>query len=363
MTADEPRPTCYTGGNRSTWFAVTSSIKGLAQIRVDGGYPGTLRTMALYTGSTMADLIQRACDSSQPTILEALTSLRAGSVVYAQVIADGPFTIRATMYPTPMIDSFADAEELTMGYTSNGVWTSEGGTVEAHEPLQCGGARTSWLRFVPPRSTTVTFMTLSSPNDVLGVYRGSALTDLQLLGCGTTNSYQVAGTLTTAFETRLTTVVERGATYYVQVGVRAGNGGVVVLSVSDRGPVPNDAPESAAPLGEDVTQLGTTMGAFTTPLSATCPYSFGTVWYLITPRAAGTLHVTMVSMPSAAHRNFNFAPAIAIHRADTRELLTCAQDTAAFVEQAAVVEAGRSYLIAAMSAGWPGEYRLHWAVR
>lgn len=360
MASDEPIPTCYPAAMRTTWFAVRSTIAGVLQVITYADEFDLLATV-MYRGSSFADLAQLDCASNpQPYSLGVMAHLNAGETVFVQVVADGAFNVRGTMYPSFVTDMFASAEQLTLGYTSYG-WTTEQGTVEPGEPLACGGTRTAWLKFAPEHTTAMTFMTLATPdNDVLALYRGSSLDTLQLVGCGAVNTYQMSGTLNLAHEMRLATTVERGVTYYVQIAARQGLGGPFVMSVDQRLPVANDSPESALQLSQNGNFVQTTVGAFTRPLAWMCPYQFGTVWYRITPTTTGTLDVTADSMPTTAHRNF--APALAIHRADTGELLTCAQDALA-VTQSVSVQAGTSYLIAAMSVGFPGDYRLHWAIR
>jgi hypothetical protein len=344
---------------RSTWFAVRSTIAGVLQV-ITYADEGDLLATALYRGSTFSDLVQVDCASDpQPFSLGGFAQMNGGDLIFVQVIADGAFSIRGTMYPSFMTDMFASAQQLTMGYTSNG-WTTENGTLEPGEPLSCGGTRTLWLKFVPDHTTVVTFMMLSTPNDVFALYRGSSLGNLQLVGCADVNTYQVAGSFDTRHETRLTSTVERGVTYYIQIAVTQGLGGGFAMSVEDRFAVANDSPGSAEQLSQDGTILRTTVGAFTRPISFMCPYQFGTVWYRFTPEVSGTLEVTMASQPTLARRNF--APAFAIHRGDTGELLACAQDNTITVSQSVPVQVGAEYLIAAMSAGFPGDYRLHWAV-
>jgi hypothetical protein len=125
--------------------------------------------------------------------------------------------------------------------------------------------------------------------------------------------------------------------------------------------VPNDSPATAIALSQNHSVNATTVGAFTRPLTSNCPYVRETVWYLVTPLSSGVLEVTVDSKPTEARGNF--IPAVAIHRADTGELLGCEYGTTSTVMQTAPVEAGTSYLINVMSAGFPGDFRMHWAVR
>src|SRR2546421_2525467 len=56
ITPGEPIPSCYVAGANSAWYKVTTSIKGFMQSVVDGGFPGDLRTIALYRGTPFTAL-------------------------------------------------------------------------------------------------------------------------------------------------------------------------------------------------------------------------------------------------------------------------------------------------------------------
>src|SRR5438093_6980698 len=65
----EPLPSCYIGGTGSAWYEVTTSIKGFMQSFVDGGFPGDLRTIALYRGTPFPGITELRSASDQPTIM------------------------------------------------------------------------------------------------------------------------------------------------------------------------------------------------------------------------------------------------------------------------------------------------------
>ena len=92
-----------------------------------------------------------------------------------------------------------------------------------------------------------------------------------------------------------------------------------------------------------------------------CPYQFSSVWYLIVPATAGNLEVSIDSKRTEGF--WNFAPTVAIHRADTGATLACAENSIFNVTQTVPVEAGISYLVAVGAVNRPGDYRLHWAVK
>ena len=360
MAADEPRSSCYASGTKSAWYRITTNVKGQMAARLLD-YTG-VDSIALYQGTSFADVVELGCVSYvAPTTTMPQPYVRAGDSLYLQVIADGTYTVSALIGPTPFIDNFVDAEDLEFGYMNFQQWTTANTTVEPGEPLLCGGARTAWLRFTPAQSGPVTFMTLGDLNDVLALYRGSTLADLQLMVCGESNLYTMSGDVGPRYETRLTATLTRDVTYYVQVAATQGDGSLITTMLSSGLPVQNDSPATAIALSQNHTVNGTTVSAFTRPLVSSCPYTFGTVWYRVTPLSTGVLEVTVDSKPTEARGNF--IPAVAIHRADTGELLGCQYGTTSTVMQTAPVEAGISYLINVMSAGFPGDFRMHWAVR
>lgn len=271
-----------------------------------------------------------------------------------------PYWVSALIGPTRFIDNFADAEDLSIGFLNFGGWTTENATVEPAEPLPCGGARTAWLKYVPDQAGTVTFESMDSwYNDVLALYRGSTLGDLQLVACGEVNRY-LDWDQTTRIETRLTADVVKGATYYLQIGATLGPGGYILPLLSRGAPPTSDSPATAVVLDETHHSVNaTTVGAFTRPIGPPCGI-FETVWYRVTAQTAGTLEV---AVDTKATGSYLYAPALAIHRADTGELLACGNDTSANVTKTAPAEAGVSYLIAVQSAGHPGDFRMHWEVK
>src|SRR5438477_1928461 len=357
MSSNEPRPSCYSSGTNSAWYQITTSVKGQMGARLLN-YTG-VHSIALYRGTSFADVVELSCLAFPPTTTDFLQPImRAGDSLYLQVIADGTYLVSAVIGPTRFIDDFADAEDLSLGFLNFGGWTTENATVQPGEPLPCGGARTAWLKYVPLQSGTVTFTMMDGLNDVLGLYRGTILANLQLIRCGASNMYQQFD-LTTRIETRVTADVEKGVTYYVQIGATQGSGSFILPLLSPGVPPANDSSASALELSQNHSVNATTIGAFTRWLATNCGI-WETVWYRITPQTSGTLAVTVDNKSTGSG---NFAPAVAIHRADTGALLACGSDTNATVTESTPVDAGTPYLIDVMSAGYPGDFRMHWEVK
>jgi hypothetical protein len=358
MTASEPRPSCYGSGARSAWYRITATLKGRMAARVMD-YTG-IHSVALYRGSSFADAVELGCLSYEPLVSGDFVQpvMRAGESLYLQVIADGTYWVSAEIWPTPFVDNFADAEDLPLGFSNFGGWTAENATVELGEPLPCGGARTAWLKYVPDQTSTVTFTMMDGLNDVLALYRGSSFGDLVLMGCGVVNTFQRFD-LSMRVETRLTADVVKGSTYYLQIGATQGPGSFILPLVSRGLPPTNDSVTTAIDLSQNHSVNGTTVAAFTRWLANNCGI-WETAWYRVTPLTSGTLEVTAENKPTGSYM---YAPALAIHRADTGELLACGADTNASVTYRVPATAGTSYLIAVLAAGHPGDFRMHWEVK
>ena len=352
MDASEPRPTCYHGGTNSAWYRITSSIKGQVSVRLMD-YTD-VHSIALYRGTSFADLVELGCyqfpavGGSFPEPL-----VRAGDSLYFQVVADGHYWVSAIVGPSPFIDGVADAEDLSLGFLGFG-WTTERLTVDTGEPLCAPAVATGWLKYVPAQSGAVTLQNFGGLyNDVLAVYQRMTLSDLQLLACGQVNRY-TDWDLLTRIETRVTVDVVKGRPYYVQIGASSRPGGWFAPLLS-RGTAPsNDSATTASFLDETHHSVnGTTVGAFTHAI-APCG-SYQTVWYRVTAQTTGTLEV---SIDTKATGSPLYMPALAIHRADTGELLACGNDTAANVTFRVPAQAGVSYLVAVQTTGHPGDFRL-----
>jgi hypothetical protein len=361
MTTDEPRPSCYHGGARSAWYRITTSIKGEVAARLNNYRDTDIHSIALYRGTSFSDVVELGCFQFPPmggSFTQPL--LRAGESVYFQVIADGAYYVSAMVLPSPFIDGLGDAEDLPLGFIGFGTWSTEGLTVDAGEPLPCGPAvATGWLKYVPDQTGTVTIEILAGLyNDVLALYQGTSLADLQLLGCGEVNRYTDWDQLM-RIETRVSASVIKGVTYYVQVGATSSPGGSFDPLVARGAPPANDSAATAIFLDETHHSVNaTTVGALTHRATECGLYQ--TVWYRVVAPTSGTLEV---SIDTKATGSYLYMPTGIIHRMDTGELLACAGDTSANVTLHVSAQAGASYLIAVATAGHPGDFRMHWEVK
>jgi len=109
MTPDEPRSGCYGSGTKSAWYRITTTVKGRMGTRLEN-YTGSIDSIALYQGSSFADVVELGCVSYvAPTTEFPQPIMRAGDSLYLQVIADGTYSVMALIVPTPFIDNFVDA--------------------------------------------------------------------------------------------------------------------------------------------------------------------------------------------------------------------------------------------------------------
>jgi len=360
IASGEPLPSCFPAATSTRWLSVSSELPGLVDVRAYADEELGVQALALYRGGTFADVVELGCATNpQPFSVGVTAHINAGETLYAQVVATGSYTGSATVYQSAGWDTFATAEELGVGYEA-GWWSTDAATVEPHEPLACGGGRTGWLKFVPRQQATVTFMVLATWNDVMALYRGTSFADLQSLGCAELNTYQLNGSFDVANELRITTTVQPGQTYYLQIGTTTGRGGTFAISVFKGTAVANDTVVRALPIDVGSTYQGTTNGAFSHPMGWLCG-QFGTVWYRVAAPLSGVMDVTMNSQPTTARRNF--MPALEVHSAATGERLACAGDTQQSVTVSVSVQAGESFLIAATSNGFPGDYRIQIRMR
>ena len=130
------------------------------------------------------------------------------------VVADHPFTFRATLYPTSAIDNFADAELLTLGCTSNATWDTTGGTTEPGEPLRCGGTRTAWLWYLITPASSGSLEVSVDGKRTNGFWNFSPAVAIH----SADNGAALACAENSTFNVTQVVAVEAGASYLVAVG-------------------------------------------------------------------------------------------------------------------------------------------------
>ncbi len=188
-------------------------------------------------------------------------------------------------------DAFANAVPLSVPSSITG--TNLGATLQSGEPTPCGSmASTVWYRLVPPASGALSIDTVGSQLDtVVSLYSGSSpLSSLALLGCND-DDLRTSG-VRTSF---LSTPLNGGLTYFVQVGGAQGAQGSfqlnVTFTVQGGGPA-NNTMANAVSLSVPGSVIGSNQGAGLEAGEPTpCGNIASTVWYRFTPQSTGVVSV------------------------------------------------------------------------
>lgn len=181
---------------------------------------------------------------------------------------------------TPSTDcSIAAAQNLTVGSTCTTVAYTVNTAIGLPALPACNGATANgqdgWFWFTATATTTVINCTNTNRDAVLYVYTGTC-GSLTLVGC---TDYYIGAPSTESMT--LTTTI--GQTYYIRVVRFTGTGGSMsgTICVFSPPPVANDNCANATSLTCGATLTGTTVGATTENVPATCYYTntSPSVWY------------------------------------------------------------------------------------
>ena len=351
----EPQPSCAPGRMYSVWYRFTASSSGTARVflplatRLDA-------VMAMYRGDALDALTELDCVVRTAPATELDADVDAGQTYVIQVSTAGDFTMSFGFDVTPDNDTLAGARTLTLPSATTESLGTLAARVEAGEPLACGPLQKSvWYRFVAKKSGPVTAMITSGGLDArLALYRGTALSSLTAVACGT--SFRSASS--SLAEQRLTATVVSGATYYLRVGSTSRRGGPFDLEVATILPPSNDE-ISAAPKVKVTTAVGgSNLMAASEPVPATCGDLRRAVWYSVTAPARGTLGVTVTATSGG------YQPVVAIYSSQAGVLteLGCADSYKGQIDVAralAAVSVGQTYLIRiGGEAGQTGMFKL-----
>ncbi|MBI4493220.1 MAG: IPT/TIG domain-containing protein [Chloroflexi bacterium] len=287
MEAGELSPSCASI-SRTVWYRLAPGSNGVLRATTAGS--GFDTVLALYSGSSLATLIQLACDDdSGPGLTSSLSlAVTAGQTYYLQLGgyagAGGSFALQAGLELPPSNDSFASASVLSVPGSASG--STLLATLEAGEPSPACGpiGKTVWYRLVPEATGTLSASTAGSGFDtLLALYSGSSLATLTQLACDDESGG--GGT------SRLSGAVRAGQTYYLQLGGYYSEAGSFVLNAWLDPPPSNDSFASASTLSVPGTASGGTLGAFTEDGEPTpsCASIGKTVWYRLTPGTSGVL--------------------------------------------------------------------------
>ncbi len=194
----------------------------------------------------------------------------------------------------PSNDNFANAEPLT-GLSGAPARTTAAATKEPNEPnhgRNVGGASV-WFKYVAPGNGVLTIHTSGSSFDtVLAVYRGSSLSNLQMVG-------ENADAIATNWS-RVSIGTENGATYYIAVDGQAANGSVpsgsFVLNYSLSNAASNDNFVNATILSGTLGRMlvNSNLGASRESGEPTIGGNSGgrSVWYKLNAPSSGSMRLS-----------------------------------------------------------------------
>lgn len=280
--AGEPNAANVSGGH-SVWWTWRAPANGTVVISTMGSDYDT--TLGVYTGSAVNALARIAANDDESTLLGILTSrvswTTSAGTTY-RILVDGYHgatghislnvaeTVVVPVVP-PANNMFASRIRLT-GSTTSTTGANAGATREAGEPLIAGmtGGHSAWWTWTAPAGGSFTITTAGSDFDtLLGVYTGTAVNRLALIGNNDDQNYG-AGILTSrvAFNARAGTAYQiavdgwHGATGHIKLAIAPTTSGAAVqastailLSASHSSQVAAAPAQVAAPF--EVVSAGT----------------------------------------------------------------------------------------------------------
>ena len=211
---NEPSAAPYNDSyGRSVWYQWTAPASGGVTFTATGNFNSAV---GIYTGSAVASLTQQT--EFQPgvgTDASSATFHAVAGTIYSILVDDyrgatGPFTLTSTWGPAN--DDFAKAAVIT-GSTGSINGTNINSSKEVNEPSAApyndSYGRSVWYQWTAPASGGVTFTVTGDFRNVVGIYTGSAVTNL-------TNQMQSqSGVGTTTSSATVNAVA--GTTYYILV--------------------------------------------------------------------------------------------------------------------------------------------------
>jgi len=294
LQTGEPRGNASVQG--TVWWKFTAARTESMRIRTAGSAIDT--TLGVYRGTSVGALTQVAFNDDTNGSLDRTSTVvfntTAGTIYYVQVggfsSARGALSVTFDHSP-PANDNFASAQLLaqptsgTIALTANNNFA----TLETGEPKFTPSVnRTLWYRFVPTVTKNYAFNTTGSAFDTtLALYRGTALNALTLVA----SSDDYNGTA----QSRLTSPLLAGTTYYVQAGGFGAARGALKLNYAGVGPA-NDMFAAAAVLtGSPGIVSGTNVNASVEAGEFLAIQQIGaTAWWRFTATTTKTVDISTV---------------------------------------------------------------------
>jgi hypothetical protein len=303
----------------TVWYRFTPTITGSVSIDTFGSNFDTV--LAVYTGSSLANLNQVACnnDTTQPgtsNVRQSRVSLTvtAGTTYHVQMGGVPPGGLEEgfgnlvvnfrSAPPPPANDNFAAAIPVSTLPTSFPPIDTTSATTEPGEPTAlflCGSqsiGNTVWYTFTPVVATTLTVDTAGSTFDtIVAVYTGNPVSSLTVVAC---NDDPPDG----GSQARLSFLAGAGTTYRVQVGGFLGAFGNLVVNFTGM-PVPSTATPTSSVTPTATPTATPTSTATTTPTSAATGTPTATLTSTrpatptLTPAPSATVTVTSPTLAQA----------------------------------------------------------------
>jgi Ca2+-binding RTX toxin-like protein len=172
-------------GGRSVWFSWTAPTSGSVSFSTGASDFDTV--LAVYTGSAVGALTAVASNDDLGFQSTSAVSFHVSGGVTYSVAVDGSVgkngRIGLSWAPAPANDNFIDAQLLPSAGAGSATGTTNGATREPGEPESDVPVGRIWYSWTAPATGTYKLDTVGSRVDtVLGVYRGSSLETLTLVG-------------------------------------------------------------------------------------------------------------------------------------------------------------------------------------
>jgi len=192
-------PAAGTGTDQTVWYSYVAPTTGVQISLYD---ESQAQNVYFYTGTTLANLVNITSTVNPNTGVLPTTP---GATYYVEVASQGnnPGTFGLLWQAVPANDNFANAQGITGTYGSvNG--SDSPATTEAGEPGVSNYAQSVWYSYTAPNGAPgYLFFNLSNQfGNVINIYTGNSLSNLQLVG---SNTYGVAFNATA------------GTTYQIQI--------------------------------------------------------------------------------------------------------------------------------------------------
>lgn len=326
--AGEPEPCAELA--RTVWYAYTPPVD--AFLLADTVYSDGDPALAVYTGDSLATLVNIGCDDNSAGGLSAEVSFNAsgGTTYYFQVSHTPGYsgtTLAFNLFTSPPKgnDDFSGSIVIANSLPYSNKEDAGGATLEPDEPRPCTGIdNTIWYSFTPTSNVVLAASTSgSSYSTTLAVYTGNAINNLTLVGCD--DNFGVGSNARVAFN------AQAGVTYHFQIGGFRGRRSSAVFNLSTETPPVkgNDnfanavAISQPLPFSNKEDAAGATLEAGE---PQACGKTASTVWYSFTP-------TTDVVIRGHTQGSTAAVPKLAVYQGQTLETL-------------ALVDCGARYFVA-----------------